>query len=221
MAAKMENLVVEENDLRRHIVEIGKRLYGQGLIVAGEGNISSRVDADRILITPAGLGKGRMAETDLLLVNRGGDALQDNRRQPSSELGMHLCVYDKRPDAAACVHAHPPYATACSVAGISLSDPVLPEIVATMGQVVTAEYATPSTPEVANSIAAAIAGHDSIILKNHGVLTIGPDLETAFMRMEMTEHLAQVIFLARALGRVDVLTPEQVRAIRHAAGGKD
>jgi len=221
MAAKVKNLMVNENDLRRQIVEIGKRLYDRGLIVAGEGNLSVRVDTGRILITPSGLNKGRMVETDLLLVNHRGDALQDNSRQPSSELGMHLCAYEKRPDAVACVHAHPPYATACSVAGINLSDPVLPEIVATMGQVVTAEYAQPSTPEVAQSIAEVVTRHDSIILKNHGVLTVGPDLETAFMRMEMTEHLAQVIFLARALGRVDMLTPDQVRAIHDAVDGKD
>jgi L-fuculose-phosphate aldolase len=132
---------------------------------------------------------------------------------------MHLCVYDRRPDIAACVHAHPPYAIACSVAGISLAEPVLPETVIAVGEIAMADYAAPSTMEVADSVAPLVEDHDAIILKNHGVLTIGIDVETAVRKMELVEHLAQVVFLASQLGRVDRLTAAQVQALRAVVTG--
>ncbi len=210
-----------EAELRRQIVEIGRRLYDRRLVAAAAGNISARVSAGRILITPSGICKGKLSASDLIPVDPSGNALDARGRRPSSELGMHLCVYRQRPDVGAAVHAHPPYATACAVAGISLTEPVLPETVAALGPVVLAEYATPSTPEVAASISSLANHHDAIILKNHGVLTVGRDLEAAFMKMEMVEHLAQVVFLARKLGNVDLLTSAQVAALHQTFGRKN
>jgi len=213
--------MLPEAELRRQMVQIGKRLYDRHLVVATEGNISARVSAERVLITPSGFCKGRLSADDLVLVDLTGKPLETAGQKPSSEMGMHLCVYGKRPDVTACVHAHPYYATACSVAGVSLAEPILPEIVATMGQVATAEYATPSTPEVAASISTLVNSHNAIILKNHGALTVGPDLEAAFMGMEMVEHLAQVVFLARQLGNIDLLTPAQAEELHKIFGRRN
>ncbi len=212
----MNHVNVRENTLRRQIILVGKRLAAERLIVAAQGNISARVDGNRLLITPSGWDKAALTDDCLLLIDNNGKPLGKPAGRPSSELGMHLCVYDRRPDVAACVHAHPPYATACSVAGISLAEPVLPESEVAVGPIAMADYATPSTEEVAASISELVDGHDAIILKNHGALTVANDLETALMTMQVLEHLAQVVFLARMMGQVNHLTEKQVQAIRAA-----
>jgi L-fuculose-phosphate aldolase len=195
--------------LRREIVEIGLRLYDRGLIVAAEGNISVRLADNRILVTPAGLCKGRMAAEDLVVVDTAGTKLQ-GERSPSSELPMHLTAFAIRPDIGACVHAHPPYATAFAVSGIALADCILPEVVAILGSVPLTEYATPSTQEVGDSIAKYLERFDAFLLKNHGVLTIGSDLEEAYRKMEIVERFAEIVSIARGLGAVDELDCRQV-----------
>lgn len=195
--------------LRREMVEIGKRMYERGLVVAAEGNMSARLPDGSILITPAGLCKGRMNPEDMVVVTPDGKKVQGNLR-PSSEMGMHLTAMKKRPDVLAAVHAHPPYATAFAVAGIPLADCILPEVVATLGGVPLADYATPSTPQVGASIEKYLDKFDAFLLKNHGVLTLGTTLESAFQKMETVERFAQIVHLARSLGSVDEMTCKQV-----------
>ena len=149
--------------------------------------------------------KGRMAPDDLVVLDAAGKKRQ-GARAPSSEWQMHTAAFAQRPDVGACVHAHPPYATAFAVAGVPLAECVLPEVVATLGSVPLAPYATPSTPAVGESLDKYIDRFDAFLLKNHGVLTLGPDLETAFRKMETVERLAQVVHLARSLGAVDTLS---------------
>lgn len=191
------------------MVTIGARLYERGLIVAAEGNLSVRLADGSILVTPAGMCKGRMAPEDMVVVNSGGDQ-QTGSRKPSSELKMHLTAMAKRPDVGACVHAHPPYATAFAVAGIALADCILPEVVATLGSIPLAAYATPSTAAVGESIEKYLERFDAFLLKNHGVLTIGRDLEDAYRKMEIVERFAEIISIARGLGAVDELNCRQV-----------
>jgi L-fuculose-phosphate aldolase len=196
-------------NLRRAMVEIGCRMYDRGLVVAAEGNISARLPEGNILISPAGFCKGRMRPEDLVVVTPEGKKVQGSNRA-STEMGMHLTAMRQRPDIMAAVHAHPPYATAFAVAGIPLADCILPEVVATLGGVPLADYATPSTPQVGASIERYIDKFDAFLLKNHGVLTLGPDLESAFRKMETVERFAQIVHLARSLGAVDELTCKQV-----------
>lgn len=194
------------------MVEIGRRLYERGLIVAAEGNISARLADSNILVTPAGMCKGRMAPEDLVIVDPTGRSRQGERRA-STEVRMHLGVLAARDDVHACVHAHPPYATAFAVAGIPLADCILPEVIGTIGAVPLAPYATPSTQQVADSLGPFIDRYDAFLLKNHGVLTIGPDLESAYRKMETVERFAQIVHLARSLGRVDTLSCAEVEAL--------
>lgn len=195
--------------IRRDMVEIGARLYERGLIVAAEGNLSARLPDGRILVTPAGMCKGRMAPDDLVIIDTTGRKLQ-GQRNASSETLMHLTALNMRDDVHACVHAHPPYATAFAVAGIPLADCVLPEVIATLGSIPLTQYATPSTPGVGQSIEKYLDQYDAFLLKNHGVLTLGPDLESAFRKMETVERFAQIVHLARSLGNVDALSCRDV-----------
>jgi L-fuculose-phosphate aldolase len=195
--------------LRREIVAVGLRLYERGLIVAAEGNVSVRLADGRILVTPAGFCKGRMTPEDMVVVDSAGKAVQ-GAHPPTTELGMHLAALARRPDVRACVHAHPPFATAFAVAGIPLAECILPEVVATLGSVPLAVYATPSTPAVAASLEKYLDRYDAFLLKNHGVLTLGSDLESAFRKMETVERFAQIVHLARGLGKIDLLSCRDV-----------
>jgi L-fuculose-phosphate aldolase len=126
---------------------------------------------------------------------------------------MHLEVYGQRPDVGAVIHAHPPLATAFTVAGISLAQCVIPEVVLTMGTIPTTEYATPSTEAGREAVRELIRKHDALVLDRHGALTVGPDLISAYRKLEKVEHCAQVTLAARQLGNVRTLPPEEVRRL--------
>ena len=138
-------------------------------------------------------------------------------RDPSSELKMHLQVYRDRPDARAVVHAHPPTATGFAVAGIPLDRAVLAEVVTTLGSIPIAEYATPSTDELPAACSKYLKAHDGLLLANHGALAIGPDLFTAYYRMETIEHFAKISLVTWTLGRENLLSREEVHRLQGLA----
>lgn len=201
-----------EREHRSDIVEIGRRLYEKGFIAAADGNLSVRMTPDRILTTPSGLNKGRLSPDDLVVTDRHGRKLV-GEREPSSELEMHLAMYESRPDVGAVVHAHPRYASGFAVAGIPMDQPLLSEVVLTLGTVPLAEYGTPTTPELAEAVRP-FAAHDAILLANHGALTVGKDLHQAYDRMETLEHSAQIYVVARTLGSERPLSEEHVAKLR-------
>ena len=133
------------------ICEAGRRIFLQGYVASNDGNISCRIDDDRILTTPTGVSKGFMKPEDLCIVDMNGKKISGLNR-PSSEIGMHIFLYRERPDMRAVVHAHPPTATGFAVAGIPLSECVLPEVVITLGSIPIAEYGTPGGPEISEPI---------------------------------------------------------------------
>jgi L-fuculose-phosphate aldolase len=198
--------------LRKELIQIGNLLYQKNFVVAAEGNISIKLEKDKILVTPSGLNKGFLSEKELVVVDSSGQKLS-GFLNPSSELKMHLAVYRKRPDLKAVVHAHPPYATALTVAGESLERFFLPEAVLSLGKVSLSSYATPTTKEVPAAIEDLITQSDTILLKNHGVLAGGKDLWEAFFKMEMVEKLAQIYLIAKSFGKIDYLTPQQVNEL--------
>jgi len=206
--------VKSEWQMRRDIVDVGRRIYGLNLVAATDGNISARLRGDRFLFTPAGSCLGELRPEELVFVDRTGRVLGARRHSPTSELPMHMEAYARRPDVGGIVHAHPPVATACSVAGISLEPPVLPEVVVNLGGIPTAEYATVSTAQGAAVIRDLIADHDAIILDRHGALTVGRDVYDAFRKLEKVEHCARVVQAAQQLGGVRTLPPEEVALLR-------
>ena len=205
----------DEHELREQICEIGRLMRQYGYIDGSSGNVSARLDDEHILCTPSGLAKGRMQPEQLIIVNMDGEkagALTNANRElhPTSEILMHLECYRQRPDVNGVVHAHPETAVALTVAGISLEKPLLAEAVIMLGLVPTAPYATPCGTEDRDSIRELIVNHDAVMLSHHGSLTVGADVWTAYLRLEVLEHFAGVLYKARQLGGVRRLLPENV-----------
>src|SRR6478752_4997827 len=194
-----------EAQLRAEIVEVGRRLYARGYTASNDGNISVRLDAGRLLMTPTSVCKGFMDPQMMCITDLDGRKLA-GERNPSSEMQMHLEVYRQRPDVEAVVHAHPPIATGFAVAGIPLDRAVLAEVLTTLGSVPIADYATPSTSELPQAVGKYIKAHDGMLLANHGALTVGADLYGAYYKMETIEHFAKITLVARTLGREHVLS---------------
>ena len=206
-----------ESQLRADIVEIGRRLYARGYTASNDGNISVRLDGDRLLMTPTNVCKGFMNEQMMVITDLEGKKLS-GERNPSSEMQMHLEVYRQRPEIQAVVHAHPPIATAFAVAGIPLDRAVLAEVVTTLGSVPIAEYATPSTQELPAAVRKYVKAHDGMLLANHGALTLGADLFSAYYKMETIEHFANISFVARMLGGERLLSRDEVMRLQGLRG---
>ena len=198
--------------IKRDIIGVCKRIYARGYVASNDGNVSVRVSEDRVVTTPTGMSKGFLTEEQLVLCDMEGEKLSGDL-SPSSEVKMHIMVYQEREDVNAVVHAHPVTATGFAVAGMPLAQCVLPEVVITLGEIPIAEYGTPSTEEIPNSIRQYIQDYDAFLLENHGALTIGPDVINAYHKMETLEHFAQITLVARQLGRVNVLSDRNVQKL--------
>jgi L-fuculose-phosphate aldolase len=204
---------------RRDIVEIGRRLWTRGFVASNDGNISVKVAPDRLLMTPSGVSKYDMTVEMMVVTDLRGQVVSAAPgRRPSSEMLMHLVAYDTRPDVGAVVHAHPPIATGFAVAGIALDRAVLAEVVTTLGSIPIAEYGTPSTRELADSVAPYFRAHDGLLLANHGAVALGRDLWSAYYKMETIEHFARISFVARQLGREHLLSREEVDRLQDLRG---
>jgi L-fuculose-phosphate aldolase len=206
-----------EAQLRADIVEVGRRLYARGYTASNDGNISVRLDDGRLLMTPKSVCKGFMAIEMMCITDLDGRKLA-GERDPSSEMQMHLEVYRQRPEVRAVVHAHPPIATGFAVAGIPLDRAVLAEVVTTLGSVPIAEYATPSTKELPDAVRKYVKAHDGMLLANHGALTMGVDLFSAYYKMETIEHFAKISLVARLLGGERLLSREEVTRLEGLRG---
>jgi L-fuculose-phosphate aldolase len=187
-------------------------MYERSFVVASEGNLSVRLGADRILVTPAGACKGRMTPQDLLVTDLNGEVVCGTGR-PSSEMEVHLLYYRSRSDVQAVCHAHPPTATAFAASGRPLEEAVLPEVVICLGKIPLAPYATPGTPELCARLAPLVSVHDAILLENHGVVTCGQDLGTAYSRMEMVEQFARILLASESLGGPRLLPRAEVQKL--------
>jgi L-fuculose-phosphate aldolase len=206
-----------ESSLRAGIVEVGRRMYARGYTASNDGNISVRLGQDRLLMTPKSVCKGFMTPDMMCITDLQGVKLQGDR-DPSSEMLMHLEVYRQRPDVQAVVHAHPPTATGFAVAGIPLDRAVLAEVLTTLGSIPIAEYATPSTSELPAAVGKFIKAHDGMLLANHGALTVGSELFSAYYKMETIEHFANISFVARMLGGERLLSREEVMRLQGLRG---
>jgi L-fuculose-phosphate aldolase len=207
----------DEIKLRQDIVEVGRRMYARGYTASNDGNISVRLDVGRLLMTPASVCKGFMTPRMMCITDLEGKKLEGDRN-PSSEMQMHLEVYRQRPDVNAVVHAHPPIATGFAVAGIALDRAVLAEVITTLGSVPIADYATPSTKELPEAVRRYIKAHDGMLLANHGALTVGTDLFSAYYKMETIEHFAKISFIARMLGGERLLSRQEVERLQGLRG---
>src|SRR5499426_2911352 len=206
-----------EEQLRAEIVEAGRRMYSRGYVASNDGNISARLDERRLITTPKSVSKGFMTPDMMVVVDYEGRKVSGDR-DPSSELPMHLEIYRNRPDVNAVVHAHPPLATGFAVAGIPLTRAVLAEVITTLGSIPIAEYGTPSTRELPDAVRKYIKAHDGMLLANHGALTVGGDLYSAYYKMETIEHFAKISLVARTLGRENLIARDEVLRLQQLRG---
>ena len=206
-----------EHQIRLDIVEVGRRLYARGYTASNDGNISVRLDAARLIMTPTSVCKGFMTPDMMCITDLDGRKIAGDRN-PSSEMQMHLEVYRQRPEVQAVVHAHPPIATGFAVAGIPLDRAVLAEVVTTLGSVPIAEYATPSTKELPEAVRKYVKAHDGMLLANHGALTMGGDVFAAYYKMETIEHFAKISLVARMLGGERLLSRDEVSRLEKLRG---
>lgn len=210
---------MDEQTARREIVAVGRLLYERSYVVSSDGNVSVRLDDGRIVATPTMTCKGRMTEESLALTDIAGKPLSD--RRASSELDMHLLIYRERADVKAVCHAHPPHGTAFAVAGLAIDQPILSEVILTLGCVPLAGYGTPSTSELSNAMQPLIKHHNALLMANHGAVAYGSDLWQAFDRLETLEHTAKIAILSRALGGSRNLPADAIEKlinVREAAG---
>ncbi len=198
-----------ESEYRRDIIEVCKRIYQKGFVASNDGNVSVRMSKNEILATPTGINKGDLSPDQLIKVNMHGDVVEGFLK-PSSELKLHIRAYEERPDIRSVVHAHPPISTGFAVAGIALDQMAIPEVIATLGKVPLAPYATPSTDELAHTIDELIGECNAILLANHGVVCVGPDVYSAYYTLERVEHSAYIIWVAKSLGGEKELSRENI-----------
>jgi L-fuculose-phosphate aldolase len=198
--------------LKKEIVDVGRRTYERGYVASNDGNISARVDDKKVLITPTGVSKGFMSAEDLVLVDYDGNVLSQSKR-PSSEVFMHLRIYKERSDVNSVCHAHPIHATGYAVAGLSLEKCVLPEVIIVLGGIPLVKYGEPGTDEFFKPVLDYLPNHDAFLLQNHGALTIGSDVLSAYHKMETLEHFAHISFVAQQLGGVHTLPKDDVERL--------
>ena len=194
--------MLSEYQLRQEIVRVTRIVANQGLIRSSDGNLSVRLDENHFMMTPSGLYKMAMEPDDPIVVNEKGEVLVGKMGlKPTSEINMHLEAFRQRPDVNAVLHAHPPYATALTIAGLPFPTDYLPEVLIALGEVPVAKYGTPGTPALAESIHELIKTHNAIILSHHGSITVGKSLEEALIALERLEHAAYTYYLAHNLSK--------------------
>lgn len=197
-------MVKTERELRDDIIQIGRLVFQKGWVAANDGNITIRLDAGRILATPTGVCKGLMHPDDLIIVDMQGNKIA-GRGERTSEIAMHLKIYELRPEIKSVVHAHPPVATGFATAGKSLNLGLLPEVVIGLGCVPLAGYGLPGTPELTEPMLPLIPKYDALLMANHGAVCYGEDVFKAYFRMETMEHFARITLVAELLGGAKVL----------------
>lgn len=201
-----------EDEHRRDICTVGGWFHARGFVAATDGNISVRLAPRRVLTSPTSVSKGMMSPDDMVITDLEGVKISGSRN-PSSELAMHLLIYKRRPDVHAVCHAHPPVATGYAAAGLPLNKALVSEVVLALGCIPVARYGTPGTPELTRALEPLVPNYDAILMANHGVVTFGADLLTAFFRMETVEHFARVALVTELLGKQVLLSGEDVEKL--------
>ncbi len=187
------------------LIDFGRRMYERDLLVAMDGNVSARRPDGTYLCSRAGTHKGFLEPSDFVVVDSDGKKLS-GEGEPTTEIFLHLAAYQERPDVGAVLHAHPPHAIACTLAGISLEDPILAEVILTLGTVPVVPYATTGSKALAEACRPHFRLRDAILLERHGAVVLGRTPLEAFCRLETLEHLARILLLAHRV-RAPTLIP--------------
>lgn len=202
---------MEYNNIREQICDVCHKMWQLGWVAANDGNVSVKLPDGNFIVTPTGISKSFITPEKLVIIDRNMNIISaEGGYKPSSEIKMHMRCYDEREDVGAVVHAHPPTATGYAVAGKSLDEYSMIETVIAVGAIPLTPYGTPSTNEVPEAIAPYLKVHDVLLLKNHGALTVGCDLITAYYRMETLELFAKISLTAHLLGGAEEIERPQI-----------
>lgn len=213
--AVIERQVGKDDDLslRYKIIDVCKKLSYQGFVQGTSGNISARTKNNTIIITPSGWHKGDLEIHNLTEIDFSGKKLSGTSR-PSTEYLMHIIAYQERPEIKSVVHAHPPYCTTWASVGKPIPTPNLPEVVVALGEIAFVDYATPSTLHLSRVLKPFLKEHTGFILCNHGAMTIGSNLEEAYLHMETLEFFARIAYQAKLLGSLNPLPYQEIERLK-------
>jgi L-fuculose-phosphate aldolase len=201
-----------EKELRQDIVRVGELVFQKGWVAANDGNISIRLDENRVLCTPTATSKGMLHVDDLIICDMQGNKIE-GRKERTSEIAMHLLIYNMRPDIKSVVHAHPPVSTGFATAGRPLNQALLPEVIIGLGCVPLADYGLPGTEALTDGMLPYIPKYEAILMANHGAVCYGTDVFSAYFKMETVEHYARIALVAELLGGATVLPREEVNKL--------
>jgi len=204
---------MSEAHIRQEMLRFSRLCYERHLLVALDGNLSAVLPDGNILCTKAGCHKGMLTDADLVVIDRTGKKIR-GEGNPTSEMAMHLACYNTRSDVRAVIHAHPPISVAFTVAGVSMAQCVLPEVVLTLGTIPTLDYRTTGTADLAGIVGQHIQQHDAVLMDRHGAVCVGTTLMEAFCRLEIMEHTALITKTARDMGQVQELDPKEAVHLR-------
>jgi len=188
--------------------EVGRRIYNKGFAAANDGNISYKLSDDRILCTPTRVSKGFMKPDDLCVVDMEGKQISGKRKR-SSEILLHIAIMKARADVRSCVHCHPPHATAFAVAHEPIPKCTMPEFEVFLGEVALTPYETPGGQKFADTVVPYVKDTDTIILANHGTITVGSDLMDAYFKTEIIDAYCRILILTKQLGTVNYYSDEK------------
>jgi L-fuculose-phosphate aldolase len=206
--------MASEEHLRRELIRVSHAVHARGWVANHDGNVTAQLAPGRFLSTPTAVSKGDVSGEMLIVVDGAGQVLQGTRKA-FSELKLHLTAYRSRGDVRAVLHAHPPTATGFAVAGIPLRGPFMAEPIVSLGsEVPLIPFALPGDPALDANLAGALGAADVVMLGGHGLIAVGPDLDTCLLRMELVEHLCKIALVARQLGGARVLPEETIQALQ-------
>lgn len=202
--------------VKAELVATSRRLHAMGWVANHDGNVSVRLTGRRLLITPTAVSKRDVDESMLIIVDFNGTVLE-GRRKPFGELELHLAMYRARPETECVIHAHPPSASAWGLAGLELGPLALPEVVVSLGdRIPTLARVLPKNPQGVKAVEAAAAQYDALLINGNGAFTQGVNLEQALLRMELVEHVAKILTVARSLGPIEPLGSAEVATLLEA-----
>jgi len=205
---------LSDSQAKETILEIGRRMYAKNFVAANDGNISCRVGEDSIWATPTRVSKGFMDQETLINLRLDGTVVSKGSLNLSSEIKMHLRIYNENPQVRGVAHAHPPACTSFAVAGLGLDQAIYPEALVNLSVVPCVHYETPGSQGVADSVAPYCNSHSAVLLANHGALSWGKSPMEAFFRLESMEHYAMILLYTGGLiGQAKALSYDQVREL--------
>src|SRR5689334_10792357 len=203
---------VSEFKLKEQMCDVGRRIWLKGFCAGNEGNHSHRLGPDRFLCTPTGISKGNLKPDDLCVVDGQGKQISGKRKR-TSEMLMHLAIYNARPDVTCVIHSHPPHATAFAIANVELPTCIHPEAEVFLGAVKTAKYVTPGDTRLGESLLPYVKDSNTILLQNHGTVTYDVDLENAYYKLEIVDAYSRILLLAKSIGNIRPLDAQEMKEL--------